>query len=49
MDRLLAFPVTIWSNGNVQEVREYSNLYVILPVLGYGISFVLFFGCSSCA
>ena len=41
MNRLLAFPVTIWSNGEVQEVREYSSLYVILPVLGYVISFGL--------
>ena len=43
MNRLLAFPVTIIENGGVQEVREYSDLYVILPVLGYVISFVLFF------
>ena len=43
MNRLLAFPVTIVNNGEVQEVREYSNLYVILPILGYVISFVLLF------
>ena len=43
MDRLLAFPVTIIENGGVQEVREYSDLYVILPILGYVISFVLLF------
>ena len=41
MNRMLAFPVTIWNNGEVQEVREYSSLYVILPVLGYVISFAL--------
>lgn len=43
MNRLLAFPVTIIENGGVQEVREYSDLYVILPILGYAISFVLSF------
>ena len=41
MNRMLAFPVTIWNNGEVQEVREYSSLYVILPILGYVISFAL--------
>ena len=43
MNRLLAVPVTIVNNGEVQEVREYSDLYVILPILGYVISFVLLF------
>ena len=41
MNRLLAFPVTIIEHGEVQEVREYSNLYVILPILGYVLSFAL--------
>ena len=41
MNRLLAFPVTIIEHGEVQEVREYSNLYVLLPILGYVISFAL--------
>ena len=43
MNRLLAIPVTIMNNGEVQEVREYSSLYVILPILGYVISFGLLF------
>ncbi len=41
MNRLLAVPVTIVNNGEVQEVREYIDLYVILPIVGYVLMFAL--------
>lgn len=38
MNRAIAFQVTIWKNSAVQEVKEVSALYLILPAIGILIS-----------